>query len=225
MAQPKKFVGVDAGVRKYDLLTSLSAYGLAGSKGLASTVMRLNLLITARYNCKADEVRIGHVELAAMWSVSIRTAKRETQRMQKLGLISLKQQGVKGRVSVYRLNHSKITEQTKSTWSRVGTDFEARMSDYAERSSSETTSNVVAFPKPNANSIWGRAQIELSKKDPARFKAWFASLEEVTIHNSCLILKAPSAFSKNYIETRMLGELVYLVSEIDSSINEINIVL
>ncbi len=99
------------------------------------------------------------------------------------------------------------------------------MSDYAERSSSETTSNVVAFPKPNANSIWGRAQIELSKKDPARFKAWFASLEEVTIHNSCLILKAPSAFSKNYIETRMLGELVYLVSEIDSSIDEINIVL
>lgn len=187
--------------------------------------MRLNLLITARYNWKADEVRIGHVELASMWSVSIRTAKRETQRMQKLELISLKRQGVKGRVSVYRLNHAKITEQTKSTWSLVGPDFEARMSDYAERTFREGDKNILAFPKLNANSIWGRAQIELSRKDPARFKAWFAGLEEITTHDGCLILKAPSAFSKNYIETRMLGELVHLVANIDPKVDAIDIVL
>ena len=68
-----KRIGPKAGSLKYDLLTALSVAGLHGSPTEQTSLMRLNALITARYNWRLEEVSVGQVELARLWSVNERT--------------------------------------------------------------------------------------------------------------------------------------------------------
>ena len=125
----KRLVGPGAGVRKYDLLTALAVSGLAGSPGFAMSMTRLIALVTARYDWRLDEVSIGQAELARMWSVDVRTVKREVQRLAAHGLLTIKRAGCRGRVATYQLGHSRIEELTRDAWPLVGPDFEARMAE------------------------------------------------------------------------------------------------
>ncbi len=75
-----KLVGRDAAARKYDIITALGSYALAGSKHDHRIVLRFITLVTARYNWARNELAVGQREIARLWAVDERTVKREMAR-------------------------------------------------------------------------------------------------------------------------------------------------
>ncbi len=216
-----RLTGPGAGSEKYDLLTAMAVDGLAMGGVTQSSMMRLMALVTARYNWALDELSIGQKDMASLWSVDERTAKRETKRLVDARLLEIKRPGVRGRVAVYRLNAAEVYRRSEPHWSNVGTDFQSRMGSRAPtaqagRPSSETVvkvdftsgtraEHVVA--QPEAADPWQRAQHRLSALHPTLFPAWFASLKFVAIVGEQVRLTAPSRFAAQYITTHFLGHL------------------
>lgn len=213
----QKLVGPGAGARKYDLLTALTVSGLAGTPGHTTSMMRLVSLITARYNWRLDEVTIGQAELARMWSVNVRTAKREVKRLRESGLLLVKRPGARGRVATYTLDHVNVQVITRDVWPLVGTDFAERMAESAPLPPAmERTiipfpahpTNVAEHVAPQDSGLWATAQIDLSLTEKERFRAWFAPLKEVSLEGSVLTLQAPSGFHANYVTTHLMDPLI-----------------
>jgi len=238
MAVPK-LAGPGAGVRKYDLLTALAVAGLAGSPSFSTSMTRLIALITARYNWRLDEVSIGQAELARLWSVDLRTVKREIKRLREHGILVVKRAGVRGRVSTYRLDHTCIDAMTESTWPHVGPDFHERMlttrgrallSPGAEMEADDagTTNTVVSFPKRSAaeadsRTEWGRARQFLKQADPALYNAWFAPLSRLGVADGVLLLRAPTEFHRNYVATHLLGDVIRAVTHASGKVQTVQV--
>ena len=74
-------VGRDAAVRKYDALSALMAFALAGDPNRQRLVLRLMALITTRYNWQRNELAMGQREIARLWCVDERTVKRDMARL------------------------------------------------------------------------------------------------------------------------------------------------
>ncbi len=210
-----RLAGPGAGVRKYDLLTALAVAGLAGAPSFQTSMTRLIALITARYNWRLDEVSIGQAELARLWSVDLRTVKREVKRLREHGLLLVKRAGVRGRVCSYTLDHARVDELTVSTWPLVGPDFQDRMDEARGRGVAPMgggNETVVPFPgrhtdEPAASSVWGQARRLLRDADAARYTAWFAPLVCLEQSGNRLVLRAPTEFHANYVTTHLIGEL------------------
>lgn len=216
----KRVAGPGAGVRKYDLLTALAVAGLAGSPGFSTSMTRLIALVTARYNWRLDEVSIGQVDLARMWSVDVRTVKRELQRLAGHGLLTIKRAGCRGRVATYQLNHGRIDEMTRDAWPLVGPDFQERMVGQG----GAPDSKVVAFPgTPDPASEWTEARAALRRADRARARAWFDPLIRERNTGGLLTLRAPSQFHADYVMTHLIGELARAVEQIDPAISDIEV--
>jgi len=248
----KRLVGPEAGVRKYDLLTALAVAGLSGGPQTTVSMMRLIALITARYNWRADEVSIGQADLARLWSVDLRTVKREMRRLKDLGLVVVKRPGVRGRVASYALDHARIDALTEGSWGQVGPDFQDRMAGQAAGQGAAQASGQAAgqatgqgagqaaglpagnagaptvIPFPGAaedrGSEWARAKVRLRDADPARHRAWFQPLVRQHRDGTCLILRAPSAFHAGYVQTHLLGEIVRAVAAADPEVRQVEIV-
>ena len=219
----KRLVGPGAGVRKYDLLTALAVAGLAGSPSFATSMTRLIALVTARYNWRLDEVTIGQADLALMWSVDIRTVKREVRRLSEHGLLVIKRAGARGRVATYALDHGRIEELTRDAWPLVGPDFAARMA--GQGGCSDATGTVVAFPgMPEAHSEWSEAKAALRDADRARAQAWYDPLVRVGRAGALLTLRAPSTFHAGYVTTHLLGELIRAVHEADPNVTSVEVI-
>lgn len=201
----KRLVGTGAGVRKYDLLTALAVAGLAGTPAFCMSMTRLIALVTARYNWRLDEVSVGQEELARLWSVDVRTVKREIKRLREVGILVVKQPGVRGRVASYALDHARIDALTGEVWSRVGTDYRDRM---GQGSSTASAGNVLAFPRTEDSTPWSSIRSHLAAAHPARFQAWYAPLKRETEDGPVLVLRAPSSFHADYVITHLLGDLV-----------------
>ena len=58
-----KATGQGSAARKYDLITAIGAYGLARDKHLQRLMLRLIILITARYNWARDELAVASARL------------------------------------------------------------------------------------------------------------------------------------------------------------------
>ncbi|MEM6934048.1 MAG: DnaA N-terminal domain-containing protein [Pseudomonadota bacterium] len=209
----KKLVGPEAGARKYDLLTALAVAGLAGSPVFGTSMTRLIALITARYNWRLEEVSIGQADLARLWSVDLRTVKREIKRLRDSGVLYVKRPGVRGRVTSYALDHLQIRALTEPHWEQVGDDFSARMRAGA-LVPVETTPPPTVIPFPARPPLsaddgdpWTRAAATLQTLDPARYAAWYAPLKRLAIADGTLILRAPSRFHASYVETHLLDDL------------------
>jgi hypothetical protein len=82
------------GALKYDLLTALNIMGLHGTPTEQTSLTRLMVLITARYNWRVEEVSIGHIEMARLWAVNDRTVKREMKRLLQMGVLICIRPGV-----------------------------------------------------------------------------------------------------------------------------------
>lgn len=219
--QVKRLAGPGAGVRKYDLLTALAVSGLAGTPGFAVSMTRLIALVTARYNWRLDEVSIGQAELARMWSVDVRTVKREIKRLAEHGLLTIKRAGARGRVSTYTLNHDRVAELTRDSWPLVGPDFETRMAYRNE----EVERTIVPFPKTSEPlSEWSQAKTALRQKDRARAQAWFDPLTREARNGEILTLLAPSAFHAGYVNTHLMGDLIRAVAKVDPAVLTVEIV-
>lgn len=220
----KRLAGPGAGVRKYDLLTALAVAGLAGSPGFATSMTRLIALVTARYNWRLDEVSIGQAELARMWSVDVRTVKRELKRLADHGLLSIKRAGCRGRVATYQLDHNRINELTCKTWPLVGNDFEERMGS-AGQGGDAGDKTVVPFPTAaDPRSEWTEARAALRQVDRARARAWYDPLVREGRAGHILSLRAPSSFHADYVMTHLIGDLTRAVAEADPDVRVVQVV-
>ena len=176
--------------------------------------MRLIALITARYNWSSDEVTIGQREMAALWRVDERTAKRETRRLIEAGLIEVKRPGIRGRVAAYRVKRDAIYARTAEEWIGVGPDFDARMSARLTPAAAPEPAKVVHlnFPKQNLpnpkNDCWDKVLARLSIDQPQHFDAWYSQLWADTPDDSGILrIEAPTKFIANYVSSRLMAGL------------------
>ncbi|TQS73636.1 hypothetical protein ERN12_07895 [Rhodobacteraceae bacterium] len=201
-----KAVGRGASARKYDLLTVLGSHALAQTKTLQRQTLRLICLITARYNWQNDELSIGQGDIARLWSVDVRTVKREMASLKKRGWLVEKRPAARGRVTLYGLGITQILHDTREDWTRVGPDLVARLG-MEEPQGPQT--NVIPFPQeaPEGEGLWVAVAGELLRHHPTAYSAWFSHLSEVPGDPDELILRADSGFQASYIETHLRGAL------------------
>jgi hypothetical protein len=208
--QTRRAVGRDGASRKYDLLTVLGAYALSQDKGLQRRTLRLICLITARYNWQADHLSVGQAEIARLWSVDLRTVKREMAALRDRGWLVEKRQAARGRVAVHGLDIDRILQDTRPVWDRIGPDLAERLAPSSVPGPEAMADRVVIpFPPPAIDSpasVWGRVATRLAAEDPAVFRAWLAPLQVVS-EQPDLILRAPSGFHATYLRTHLSARI------------------
>ena len=194
---------------KYDLLTALLAMGQHQAGAVARLAPRLALLVTARFNWRTERLAVGLREIARLWNVTERTAKREMAALRAMGWIACARPAARGRVAEHSLNVGRILAASRSVWPAIGPDFAARMvAPDGERAGQGGCATVLTFPagttfapSEEAASPWTRASAMLREADPALHAAWFSKLTSVTSESGCVVLAAPSAFVAGYVET------------------------
>ncbi|GFE51969.1 hypothetical protein So717_37220 [Roseobacter cerasinus] len=210
----KRLTGVKASALKYDLLTALSVTGLHHTPRHQIAIARLTLLLTARYNWRADEFCVGQRDLARMWNVTERTVKREIKYWIEQGLVICKRQGVRGRVGAYRLNYPEIFRQSEPFWSAIGPDFEERMGETHPVQEAKVVavdfrkeSAVREMPPdlPAAQPTWRAACQRMRELHPYHYQNWLAFLKFVSDEDGLLMLSADNQFVAHYVQTHLLG--------------------
>lgn len=218
-------VGREAASRKYDILSALMAFALAGDKHVQRQVLRIMALITTRYNWQRDELSMGQAEIARLWSVDERTVKREMARLRAQGWLVQKRQGARGRVSLHGLDLGRIMEDTKPVWPRIGDDFIARVApaETALPASNVVPLRAVAVPVADG-SVWAQAQGRLMTADPAVYGAWFHPLAEAGTAEGTLMLAAPTRFHASYVMTHLHARLLAAVRATDPTLGNVLVV-
>lgn len=225
-------VGREAAAKKYDILSALMAYGLAGEPLLQRLVLRLMSLITTRYNWQRDELTVGQREIARLWCVDERTVKRDMARLRAMGWVVVKRQGARGRVSTLGLDLQRIILDTRPAWPNIGEDYVARMTDpgMGPEAAAEANANVVPFRRHDIgvqDGLWGAVRARLLTEDPVMFDAWFAPLvelaEEAGQGTATLNLAAPSRFHATYVRTHLLARLQMAARRCDPSVQSVRI--
>lgn len=215
-------VGRESAAKKYDLLSAIMAYALAGDQHRQRLILRFMSLITTRYNWQRNELTTGQREIARLWCVNDRTVKRDMARLRVMGWITVKRQGARGRVSVLGLDLERIMLDTRPQWANIGEDFVERVGGETE----PVEQKVVPFRKTNspaATDSWAKARHILANEDPAIFDAWFASLSDIAEGQGELILLAPSRFHAMYLRTHLMKRLQTAVDRTDPTIHSIKI--
>lgn len=210
----RQFAGPQAASDKYDVLTALSLIAFDQGASLQVSVLRLIALITARYNWRVDELCVCQRDMARMWGVSERTAKREVRTWVEARLMIRTRVGVRGRAGAYRLDMVEIRERALPLWSRVGPDYVERMSPSvavigvereANLSDSETLSEAAV------RGSWRAISRRLKLSDPSSHAAWIAGLQADAEEDGILRLMAPTRFAAHYIRTHLMRGLMEAV--------------
>lgn len=227
--QVSRPVGRAAASRKYDLLTALGAWALGQDKAVQRRALRFITLITARYNWTRDELAVGQREIAALWSVDERTVKREMARLRADGWLVVRRQGVRGRVTEYRLDLARMLNDTRPSWEAVGPDFALRMSgDESGAGGGEVVPlpirGTVPAPTITDASEWGLAQAVLHAEDPALYAAWVARLARSKRDGGRLTLRAPSRFHAAYVANHLEARLLAACQAVDEDVAEIRVI-
>lgn len=218
-----RLTGPNAGSLKYDILTALNLAGLNGTPGFQTSMQRLGLILTARYNWRREELSIGQREMARMWGVNERTAKREVKRWLEAKLLVCTRPGVRGRVAAYRLNLVAVFDVSRPFWPLVGTDFEERMAllnpvqtakvvqvDFAAKAKPEveTAQDVAPAAVPRS---WEAVAARLRSLHPTKFANWIGKLSFVGEDGRSYVLRAESAFAARYVESHLMKEIAEAV--------------
>jgi hypothetical protein len=219
-------VGREAASRKYDILSALMAFALAGDKHLQRQVLRVMALITTRYNWQRDELTMGQAEIARLWSVDDRTVKREMARLRAQGWLVLKRQGARGRVSSYGIDLNRMLEDTRPCWPLIGEDFVARLQppDTAGQGASNVVPLRPSVAPVDSGTTWSAAQTCLHAEDTATYGAWFHALTEATVEGNALTLAAPTRFHATYVTTNLKDRLLAALRRVDPSIRDVRVV-
>ena len=224
-----KITGPGASSIKYDILTALLVTAARGDQVEARLALRLSLLITARYNWRQGTFTVGQREMARMWGVTERTAKREIAALRSRGWIAVAVPAARGRVAQYRIEISEVMRATMPHWEAVGPDFAARMAG-APEPSGQGAENVVPLrreplPLPDDNGTgWVGAAARLQTQDPAVYAAWLASLQPVDLESGILTLMAPTRFQADYIRTHYRTRILAAFMAEDCAVREVEIV-
>lgn len=231
-----KAVGRDAATKKYDLLTALSTFALSADKGTQRLVLRLQALITARYNWRRNELSMGRKEIARIWSVDERTVKREMAKLRNLDWVRVKIPAARGRVAVYSIEFAAISKATEAVWPLVGPDFVERMSamypqsdvkvvkvDFGgPKAAPETEVSEAATPSDD-RSRWRAVRGLLRDADSDVFRNWFENLDFQECEGGALVLLAPNKFVASYIETHLGKPLLGTTQQVYEGITSVRI--
>ena len=218
-----KPVGREAATKKYDILSALSALALSQDKHAQRRILRLMSLITTRYNWQRNELSMGEEDIARLWSVDLRTVKREMTKLRAAGWLVETRGAARGRVALHALDLALIMADTRGIWANIGPDFIDRQSS---GTSAPAASNVVPFQPvavPVDGSVWSMAQQAFQAQDAAAFNAWIARITELEREGGTLCLLAPSRFHKTYVETHLMDRLLRILRRIDPSLSALRI--
>lgn len=222
----KKAVGRNGSTQKYDLLSVLGAHGLATGKTGQRLALRLICLITARYNWQSNDLSVGQGEIARLWSVDLRTVKREMAVLRNRGWLVEKRAAARGRVTLYGLGIAQILADTQPDWARIGSDLVARLQS-EDGMAAPPPSNVVPFaPQAGAagdDTLWGRAQAILQAERPTTYAAWIAGLTLTSVEAGQAALKAPSGFHASYVSTHQGAAILAVLRQLDSAVTTLRI--
>lgn len=225
----QKVAGSGSAAIKYDILTALLAMSAQADGPKARLALRLSLVITARFNWRLGRFNVGQRELAKMWGVTERTAKREMAQMRVLGWISVETAAARGRVAQHRINFPDLLKDTMPYWESVGPDFVARLVGGAG-DADEPATNVVPL-RGTSESIpaqsgkyWPSVADRLRDQNGEIFQAWFAKIEEIDVENDELILGAPNRFVAEYITTHFNIRVLAAVRSVDPALRGVRIV-
>ena len=222
-----KITGPGSSAIKYDVLTALLVTVAQDSGSLGRLAGRLSLVITARFNWRLGVFTVGLTELARMWGVTERTAKREMAQMRSLGWISVERPAARGRVAQHRIEFTALLRSTAPHWDAVGPDFAARMTGAPEPTD---TPNVVPLHGDSVSlpaedgSNWPRVAEILSQSDPATYRSWFANLIPVDCDAEVWVLMAPSRFAASYIQTHLKDRVLMAIATIDRSVRRVEVI-
>lgn len=210
LTDAKRLTGPQASSAKYDVLTALSMIGLHRGGSAQATVLRLIAVVTARYNWRLDELSICQRDMARMWGVSERTAKRDVKAWITERWVTQKRAGVRGRAGAYKLDLVEINRQVAPLWELVGPDFVERMAapPPAEENVIRPQFGVIpAAPVEVERGTWPAVVDRIRASDPAIHGAWIAPLRVVEEAADRITLRAPSRFAASYIQTHVMGVL------------------
>ena len=225
-ADRQRIAGPGAAALKYDVLTAVLATAAQGDPVESRLALRLSLLITARFNWRAGTFSVGLREMARMWGVTERTAKREIAAMRNRGWIAISTPAARGRVATYLIDLPILLCATMPNWEAVGPDFVARMVGAPEP---EVPSNVVPLTT-RQNSLpetdetgWAEAAAVLRAQDPTIYEAWFAPLQSLEIEGGVISLASPSRFFADYVLTHYKTRLLAALLAVNCSVRDIHI--
>ncbi|MEL6587031.1 MAG: DnaA N-terminal domain-containing protein [Pseudomonadota bacterium] len=173
------------------------------------TVLRLIAAVTARYNWRLDELSMCQRDMARMWGVSERTAKRDVKAWIAERWVLQKRTGVRGRAGAYRLDLVEISRQAAPLWALIGPDFAERMAPVpiTENVIRPVFGTVEDTEPADARGTWRAVSRRLRDVDAAMHGAWIAPLVVAEQGEGCLTLRAPSRFAAHYISTHLMGPL------------------
>lgn len=202
--------GSNAAAMKYDILSAIGLLGVHGTARDQASMPRLALLVTARYNWKRGEVSMGQSEMARLWGVSDRTAKREIKFWLDQGLLLCKRPGVRGRVASYQLNLGRILELSEPFWPAIGADYAERM--VAESAPPDPERKVVPLrPRqpgeaaPLSDDPWSEVKGYLRREQPEVYSSWLADLTFARTGQGAVRVTAPSRFIASYVNGHYLS--------------------
>ncbi|MEM6888206.1 MAG: hypothetical protein AAF636_08710 [Pseudomonadota bacterium] len=222
-----KPAGRGASARKYDILTALGVFALSQGKHEQRRALRLITLVTARYNWARDELAVGQREIAQLWSVDMRTVKREMALFRAKGWLRVKRQGARGRVTEYGLDLDRLLTDTKACWPCVGSDFELRMGQGDmdnDRIVPLPLRKAGLAPETAAGTEWALASALLHAEDAGTYASWLAALKRVERVGGRLTLRAPTRFHAAYVQTHLSARVLLACRDADAEVSEIRIV-
>lgn len=227
-ALSKQVTGPSASAVKYDILTALLVTAAQGDAVEARLALRLSLLITARFNWRNGCFAVGQKEMARMWGVTERTAKREMAHLRGLGWISVLVPAARGRVAQHRINLATVLNATMPHWDAVGPDFVARMTNSPEPDE-PSKSNIVPLRRDmtlpdNDGTGWAEAAKRLQAQNAPIYGAWFAPLKPLDFESGTFTLLAPSRFHANYVRTHFLTRLLASLTVENRAIRDVQVV-
>lgn len=227
-ALSKQITGPGAAALKYDIISALLVTAARGNAVEARLALRLSLLITARFNWRSGCFTVGQKEMARMWGVTERTAKREIANLRGLGWITVAVPAARGRVAQYRIELNTVLRATMPHWDAIGSDFVARMTNAPTHEVAAET-NVVPLrrdiaPPAEDGTGWAGAAQRLQSQDPAIYGAWFAPLKPLDLESGIFTLRAPSRFHASYVRTHFLTRLLAALTAEDRTIRDVQVV-
>jgi DNA-binding MarR family transcriptional regulator len=227
--QEARAIGRSAPALKYDILTALLVLSAQDAGAEGRLAQRLALIITARFNWARGSFATGTREIARMWGVTERTAKRELAQMRRKGWISVRRGPARGRVTEHAIHLAEVLDATRAHWVAIGPDFVARMAQGTDETA-PLKDNIVPFTRtvgqggPVADgSLWSAASKLIWEVDPGLHGAWFANVVEAGREGATVDLLAPSRFVAQYIETHFAGRLLAALSSCDPGVTDVRV--
>ena len=224
-----KVTGPGASAIKYDILTALLVTAARGDPVEARLSLRLSLLITARFNWRRGTFAVGQREMARMWGVTERTAKREMAEMRARRWIAVAVPAARGRVTQYRIetdggtarNHAafgmRLAPISPPAWrmrqSPMGRGLQMlfRCTANLSRGSRRTASDGQPLPR-------------VSRHKTSGLRAWFAPLQLIDLESGVLTLMAPNRFQADYVRTHFHTRILAALVAENRSVREVQII-